>query len=120
MPPRFLLDEHFDPKLAKAGARAGLDVSAVAGLHLMGRDDLSILNVAIKENRIVVTYDVEDFLPLVSVMALKGIQIPGLVIVNSRTFRSSDLKGLLAALLKLAGRLERGEVDPSMGVMLTR
>jgi predicted nuclease of predicted toxin-antitoxin system len=118
--PRFLLDEHFDPRLGKAGRRAGLDVVAVAGTRLTGRDDLSILNAAMAEDRIVVTYDVEDFLPLVSAMAMSGIRIPGLVIVNSRTFRSSDLKGLLAALLALARRIERGEVDPSMGVTLTR
>jgi len=30
------------------------------------------------------------------------------------------LKGLLRALIQLAGRIERGEVDPSMGVTLTR
>jgi predicted nuclease of predicted toxin-antitoxin system len=120
MAPRFLLDENFDPRLARAGTRAGLDVVAVAGTYLMGRDDLSILNIAIKEQRIVVTYDVEGFLPLVSALALSGIQVPGLLIVNSRTLRSNDLKGLLAAILKLAGRIERGEVDPSMGVSLTR
>ena len=74
---------------------------------------------AIEQGRIVVTYDAEDFRPLVSELSSAGINVPGAVFINSRTFRSNDLKGLLRALIQLAARIERGEVDPSMGITLT-
>lgn len=120
MRPRFLLDEHLQPELAAAAARAGLNAVAVCTTALKGKSDLAVLLAAIEQGRIVVTYDAEDFRPLVSGMTLAGIKVPGVVFINSRTFRSNDLKGLLRALIQLAGRIERGEVDPSMGVTLTR
>jgi predicted nuclease of predicted toxin-antitoxin system len=120
MGPRFLLDEHFSPALAAAAVRAGLDVTAVVATDLRGRDDLRVLKAAVSQDRILVTYDLADFRPLLSEMVWAGIKVPGLVAVNSRTFRSNDLKGLRKALIRLAERIVRGEVDPSMGVTLTR
>lgn len=120
MRPRFLLDEHLQPSLAVAARRAGLNVVAVAATPLKGKSDQVILAAAVDQERILVTYDAEDFRPMVSEMVLAGIKVPGAVFIHSRTLRSNDLKGLLRALIELAARIERGEVDPSMGVMLTR
>jgi predicted nuclease of predicted toxin-antitoxin system len=120
MRPRFLLDEHLDPRLAQAAVRAGLDMTAVAGSEFAGRDDLAILGVAIAQGRILVTYDTRHFIPILRDVLRRGEVIPGLITVSTRTFRSNDLKGILRALIKLAARIERGEVDPTMGVTLTR
>ena len=120
MRPKFLLDEHFPQSLAAAAVRARLDVLAVVATDLRGRDDLRILQAAVDQDRILITYDQRDFRPLLSEMIWAGVRAPGLVAVSSRTFRSNDLKGLLRALLRLAGRIERGEVDPSMGITLTK
>jgi hypothetical protein len=60
------------------------------------------------------------FIPLLRDFICSEITIPGLVTVRIRTIRPDDLKGLLSALVRLANRIERGEVDPSMGVALTR
>lgn len=120
MRPRFLLDEHLQPALAVAARRAGLNVVAIAATRLRGRADLAILKAAVAQNRILVTYDAEDFRPMLCELVLAGIKVPGAVFIHSKTFRSNDLKGLLHALIEMADRIERGEVDPSMGVMLTR
>jgi predicted nuclease of predicted toxin-antitoxin system len=120
MRPRFLLDEHLQPALAKAAIRAGLDVVAVAATDLRGRNDVTILRAAIAQGRILVSYNARHFIPLLRDFIRSGVKVPGLVTISSRTLRSNDFKGLLRALIKLSGRIERAEVNPSMGVTLTR
>ena len=120
MRPKFLLDEQITPTLALAATRAGLDMTAVSGSALKGRSDLEVFRAAIEQGRILVTYNAGDFVPLLRDFIHSGARIPGLITISTRTFRSSDLKGLLAALVKLAGRIESGESDPSMGLTLTR
>jgi len=118
--PRFLLDEQLSRKLAEAAVRAGLDVTAVSGSELEGVDDRAILLAAASQERILVTYDVRDFVRHLRDLVNGGIRSQGLVRINSRSLRPDDLRGILRALISLAGRIELGEVDPSMGVTLTR
>jgi len=78
MRPRFLLDEHLQPELAAAAVRAGLDAVAVCATALKGKSDLAVLLAAIDQDRIVVTYDAEDFRPLVSGMTWLESRFPAL------------------------------------------
>ena len=59
---RFLLDEHYPARLARALTDRGVDARAVvASDSLRGRDDTSVLRAAAAENRTVVTEDVTTF-----------------------------------------------------------
>jgi len=118
--PRFLLDEQLSPELAAAGVREGLDVTAVSNSELEGRDDRAILHAAIIQGRILVTLNVRHLVPILQDFVKSGARVPGLIKISSRTFPSQRLKPLLRSLKKMAGRIERGEVDPSMGVTMTR
>jgi len=118
--PRFLLDEQLSRRLAEAAVRAGLDVTAVKGSELAGLDDRSILLAAAAQERILVTCNIRHFAPLMIDLLHSGVTPAGLVKISSKSFRPDDFRGILRSLVSLAGRIERGEVDPSMGVTLTR
>jgi len=118
--PRFLLDEQLSQKLAEAAQALGLDVKAICDSPLVGRDDVAILRAAVADGRILVTIDIGGFMPLIHEFFLEGTRIPGLILINPKTFPSQDVKVLLRSLKSMADRIERGEVDPSMGVTLTR
>jgi uncharacterized protein DUF5615 len=118
--PRFLLDEQLSPRLAAAAVREGFDVTSVVGSTLEGLDDLRVFLAATEQDRILVTYDIRDFVPLIMDLIHAGLEPRGLVKVSSKSFHPGDSKGILRALIRLANRIERGEVDPSMGVTLTR
>ena len=120
MKPRFLLDEQLSQKLAEAARALGLDVRAVCDSTLAGRDDVAILSAAVADGRILITIDIGGFMPLLTKFFLEGTKIPGLILVNPKTFPSQDVKVLLRSLKSMADRIERGEVDPSMGITLTR
>ncbi|MBI2899170.1 MAG: DUF5615 family PIN-like protein [Planctomycetes bacterium] len=120
MKPAFLLDEHVSPWVARALRKAGLDARAVAGSSLAGSDDRTILRAATKESRILVTYDLRDMSLHAADFSREGVEIPGLVFVDRRTVPSSDLVGLVRAILKLAREIEGGRVEPAGGVFLRR
>ena len=120
MPPTFLLDEHISRRVARALARLEIDATAVDGSALTGSDDTVVLRAAIREGRILVTYNNADF-PLLLGDALRaGVVVPGLVFVDSNTIPPSDIGGLARALATLAKRMAAGEVDPSGGIFLTK
>ncbi|HJA03260.1 MAG TPA: DUF5615 family PIN-like protein [Candidatus Microbacterium stercoravium] len=59
---RFVLDEHYPARLARALTDRGVDARAVvASDSLRGRDDTSVLGAATADNRTVVTEDVTTF-----------------------------------------------------------
>ena len=120
MRPRFLLDEQLSHKLAEAARTIGLDVTAVDNSTWAGRDDVSILHTAVAEGRILITMDIGGFVPLLAEYFLQGTKIPGLILINAKTFPSQDVKTLLRSLKRMADRIDRGDIDPSMGVVLTR
>jgi len=119
--PRFLLDEHISRRVAEEAFKRGLDVRSVDGdPRLAGQEDLVIFREAIREKRILVTYNNGDFAPLLGDMVKAGEEVPGVVFVDEATISNSDIGGLTKALLKLAKWIERKEVDPSGGLFLRR
>ena len=117
---RYLLDEHIIPRVATTAAAEGVDVSAVAASSLAGSDDLTVLRAAIAEGRILVTYDVGDFVVLLGVMAREGTSVPGVVFVDRASISTSDVGGLATALVALDRMLAAGDADASAGIFLTR
>lgn len=118
MKPRFLLDEQISPRAAEASRRLGVDARAVAGTPLAGGDDRAIFQAAIAEGRILVTYNIADFVTLLRDFLNAGPAIPGIVFVRGETIPTSDVRRLARALAALAARIEDGRVDPMGGVYL--
>ncbi len=58
---RFHLDEHIDPDIARAIRKYGVDVTTTADAKLLNQPDMAHLSFIRKENRVIVTGDV-DFL----------------------------------------------------------
>ncbi len=75
---------------------------AVSGSDLAGLDDEAIFRTAVRERRILVTYD-----------------IGGLVFVDSKTISTSEVSKLARALRRLSAAIQRGEVEPAGGIFLS-
>lgn len=118
--PKFLLDEHISPAVAEALRKAGIDARAVAGTPQAGQSDRAQAVLAADEGRILVTYDTADFAPLLVDLAREGRPLPGIVFVDERSLRTSDIPGLSRALTRLAEKIARGEVDPAGGLFLRK
>lgn len=120
MRPRFLLDEQISPEVARLAGRAGVEVRAVAASELEGFDDRSVFRKALEEDRILVTYNIDDMSLLLGDFLKEGAPVAGLVFVDVRTIPPSDVAGLARALVKLARKLVRGDIDPGGGIFLQR
>ncbi|OHB76617.1 MAG: hypothetical protein A2Z34_03970 [Planctomycetes bacterium RBG_16_59_8] len=120
MPPKFLLDEHISRMVARTLARMGIAATAVDDSALAGSDDTVVLRAAIREGRILVTYNNADFPLLLGDAIRAGVVVPGLVFVDSGTIHSSDIGRLARALAALAKRMTAGEANPSAGIFLTK
>lgn len=117
---KFLLDEHVSPVVAMMARAAGLDVLAVADSVWSGTRDPGVFRLAADQGRIVVTYNIQDFAPLLAECISAGKTSPGVVYVDERTFDPRDFSGLASALKALSRRIDSGQADPSGGLFLTR
>lgn len=61
---RFLIDESADTRVARPLRELGHDVTTVAGDHAMAMDDVDVLAIALREQRVLITDD-RDFGELV-------------------------------------------------------
>ena len=120
MRPRFLLDEHISPEVARQAAREGVDARAVAASSLGGRDDRTIFRKSVDDGRVLVTYNIDDMSALLRDFLKERAPIAGLVFVDVRTIPPSDIRGLARALVKLAKKMEAGEVQAGGGIFLQR
>jgi predicted nuclease of predicted toxin-antitoxin system len=98
---RLLLDEHFPPRIAATLRAQGFDVTCVIEQGRQQSADEEVWRQAILEERVVVTYDRDDFLALFNLFFTDGVRHPGLVIISSRTIRPNDYGTLLRSLQRL-------------------
>lgn len=120
MKPRFLLDEMISPRVAVQARKAGLDILAVSASEWGGQDDRTLFRTAIEQRRILVTYNVSDFMRLLSDFLKEGLDLPGVVFVSGKAFPFADPGGLLKGLATLSQKIEAGAVDPASGIFLDR
>ena len=98
---RFLIDEMFSVDVAEQLCAAGHDAVHVRAVDLAAGDDRDILRFAGVEERVTVTENAVDFLPLLDDLVAEGAAVPAVVIaLKSRLPRSS---GALSA--RLASKL---------------
>jgi predicted nuclease of predicted toxin-antitoxin system len=79
MPFRFVFDQHVNARAVKQLQARGLDVVHVAEVGLSEAVDPEIFAWSIDQGRIVVTRNYQDFAPLASTFAEKGLAFPGVM-----------------------------------------
>jgi uncharacterized protein DUF5615 len=116
--PSFLLDEQISPRAAVRLKSAGIDARAVCGSEPAGRDDDAVFRAAVREGRIMVTYDIADFAGIHADLLKEGVAVPGLVFVSRARYRSHEFDRLARALIALARRIAARKADASAGLFL--
>jgi hypothetical protein len=105
---RLPLDEHVSPAVAQGLSRTGKDAVALRswlnGQHLEAEDQ-AILAEAVRDVRVVVTYDQRTILPLLKLWAETGWGHAGVVFVDHRSIPPDDIGGLERTLAELDERM---------------
>jgi predicted nuclease of predicted toxin-antitoxin system len=78
---RFVLDQHVNARALKQLQARGVDGVHVAEVGLSEADDPDIFAWSIDQQRIVVTRNYQDFAPLASTYAEKGLAFPGVLFI---------------------------------------
>ncbi len=92
-----LLDEQFSPQIARLLRERGLDVEAIVERSdLPESSDSEVMEVAVHEQRAVVTNDLKDFRPIAAERLTSGQGHAGLILVPARRDRGRDSTGALA------------------------
>jgi hypothetical protein len=103
---KFLLDEHLSPEVARIATRLAKRLPVVS-LHdwrnglFVGQSDGNILREALKEQAVLVTFDVNSIPSLLREMAVAGEDHAGVVFIPSKSYPQNDSAGLAAALVRL-------------------
>lgn len=80
--PRFLLDENVDLAVAPGLRDRGIDAVHLRELGMTGATDDTVLEVAARESRIVVTRDLKDFARLGTMPSSTAADPPGVLLVT--------------------------------------
>lgn len=84
---KLLLDEHFPPVIARQLRDRGPDVVAAKERgELCGLSDSELFAWALAEDRVVVTENVRDFVPLHEALLAQGRPHPGVVFASNQRF----------------------------------
>jgi predicted nuclease of predicted toxin-antitoxin system len=98
---RLLLDAHAPPAVARTLIADGIDIQTLqtwlGGEHRDASDD-QILTAAHADGRTLVTFDCRTIPELLKVWAETGRQHSGIILIDDRTIRLSDVGGLVRAL----------------------
>ena len=101
---KLLLDEMYSVVVAEQLRSRGHDVVSVnepSYRWLAGRTDVEIYTAAVAEDRVIVTEDVKDFMPLEAAGVVAGKPRPGIIFTTNRRFprhTGAGIAGLVIAL----------------------
>jgi hypothetical protein len=99
VPPAFLLDADVPPVLADALRKSGYNALAASGDPALGAlSDADLLAEATRQDRIVVTFNVVDFVALTQDLMRADRIHAGVILIHSRTFKRSDAGGMARSL----------------------
>lgn len=96
---RLLLDAHLSGRVIGRALRdRGHDIRTLdAEKNLEGLKDEDVLELAISEDRVLITANVADFLPLLTTLVESGRSHPGCILIP-RSFRNEDFGPLISAI----------------------
>jgi predicted nuclease of predicted toxin-antitoxin system len=113
-----LLDADVPPALAEALRELGHDALAASGNPVLeSLSDADLLAEASRQGRVLITFNVADFVALTRDLAHTSRSHEGVILVHSRTFRRSDIGGLAQGVDSL---LRSREVFRDSVIFLTR
>ena len=95
--PRFLLDENVDLAVAPGLRHRGIDAMHIRELSMTGATDDTVLDIAVKESRILVTRDLKDFARLGSMLRSTVADSPGVLLVTP-SISPGDPGGMIRAI----------------------
>lgn len=98
---RLLLDEHISPRVAVALRRGQIDAHALAEPDyedVRGMSDLIMLEKAVAQKRVIVTYNYADFIALHKDWVLKAIDHFGIALVARGQVPAGDRRAQIHAL----------------------
>jgi predicted nuclease of predicted toxin-antitoxin system len=105
------LDENFPPSSAEIFRKKKIDASSVYEQRMNGSDDDEIFNVCKKEDRILVTFDL-DFANIIRYPSHKT---PGIIIARNR--RKINLSGINSLCNRLALVIAREEITGKLYIV---
>ncbi|GAC1573420.1 MAG: hypothetical protein NVS3B18_06790 [Candidatus Dormibacteria bacterium] len=108
-----LLDEMFDPEIARQLRSRGLDVvGAVEMTQLRALSDREVLAHATESGRVLVSENVQDFLPLHAEHVEAGVKHAGLLLTTHRRYPRTR-QGIGALVTALVAVCAQPEPDPA-------
>jgi hypothetical protein len=111
---RLLLDEHISRKVANQ-VKKGIPGVEVLSIHdwengrFLATSDGEILRVAARQNLTLVTYDQNTILTQMAEIVSDGCDHGGIVVIDGKTIRQSDIGGLVKALCWLCEAESRAD-----------
>lgn len=103
---RLLLDAHVSPLVARELRARNQEISITSlqewrdGVHL-DASDITILELAYREQLTLVTYDQRTIVPLLKVWAEQEIAHGGVILIDERTIAQHDIGGQVRGLARL-------------------
>lgn len=102
MPNGLLLDADVPPAVAVGLQQRGHDVVAASGdASLEALDDSQLLRLATQQRRVVVTFNIVDFLEVARMFAHAQEHHAGIILIHSRSYRRTDIGAIVRALDRL-------------------
>jgi predicted nuclease of predicted toxin-antitoxin system len=102
VPPGILLDADVPPAVAIGLRRAGHDVVAASGdASLEALDDFQLLRLATRQSRVLVTFNIADFVELARTCAATREDHAGIILVHSGSFRRTEIGAIVTAVNNL-------------------
>lgn len=98
---RLLLDEHISQRVAEGLRTRGYDVCQATERGWDNTPDPLLWRNAIREGRVMVTYNAVEFRAIYADFLARGIHHDGLVLVSPGAIRPDDFGGLIRALSAL-------------------
>ena len=95
---RLLLDHQIPAAVADQLQRYGHDVVTARDLNAERLRDDALWQLAIRERRVMVTFNLADFVRIQPQLAEAGQVHPGLLLISSSTIRQEEVGALVAAL----------------------
>src|SRR5215470_3190206 len=108
---RALLDEMLSPSIAEQLWHRGHDVTSVANdPDLLARPDEEILAAATADNRVLVTCNIKDLIPIAQAWEASGRRHAGIICVPASSFPQQ--RGFVGAIVKAVDELLGSEQAP--------
>ena len=107
---KFLSDENISPALVNALRNKGYNIKDIKEEKLLGISDIEALNLAFKENRVVITHD-KDFANLLNYSSIKH---KGVILLR---FKNQSPKNVIKFFIPILEQLKENKIRNSLVII---